>query len=466
MLWHFLPLFISIITNSYVLFLSSGTLSSIFLGWLAVFLIVNYFLVQRISQLSYESASASSELKGKIVDSSSNISAVHQGGHVRFEQQYISGFIRSYRMAHLKSWQVSEFVLVTNNIMLALFAASMIGMSIHLLAQGAMGVGSLAMVITLLGALQHTLVFLSMIATQVIRQYGQIKEGLEELLIPHDIVDSSEAEKLRVRNGMITFQNVTFTYGEDEEEPVFSDFSLEIPPGQKVGLVGPSGAGKSTLVSLLLREYEIQKGTISIDGASVEAVTQESLRKSIALVPQDVSLFHRKIIENIQYGRLDASVDEVKKAAQLAQADGFISALPEQYDTYVGERGVKLSGGQRQRIAIARALLKGAPILILDEATSSLDSESEGEIQEALQRLFEGRTVLAIAHRLSTLKAMDRIVVIDEGKIVEDDTHENLVEQGGLYARLWDNQVQGFIQPPVTNDEDAPATSQRPASSC
>jgi ABC-type multidrug transport system fused ATPase/permease subunit len=246
-----------------------------------------------------------------------------------------------------------------------------------------------------------------------------------------------------VTKARIDFERLLFSY---REQKVFEgDFDLRLRGGEKVGLVGHSGAGKSTLVALLLRQFELQGGSIRIDGQSVSDITMESLRRAVALVPQSTSLFHRTILENIRYGRLDATDEDVREAARLAQADEFIRVLPKQYDTTVGERGVKLSGGQRQRISIARALLRNAPILLLDEATSALDSESEAAIQRSLVTLMHDKTVIAIAHRLSTLRAMDRIVVLEQGRIAEDGRHEDLVKQGGIYASLWNSQVSGFI---------------------
>ena len=251
-----------------------------------------------------------------------------------------------------------------------------------------------------------------------------------------------DATGLVVSKGEIAFNEVTFAYG---EQGVFKDFSVTVPGGQRVGIVGPSGAGKTTFVSLLLRQHDLGGGAILIDGQDIAVVPLDSLRGAIAVVPQEPLLFHRTIRENIAYGKPGATQDEVKEAARRAEAHDFISALPQGYDTLVGERGVKLSGGQRQRVAIARAILKAAPILVLDEATSSLDSESESAIQTALQELMKGKTVIAIAHRLSTIRAMDRIMVIAGGAVVEDGTHTKLLAQGGTYARLWDHQAGGFI---------------------
>jgi ABC-type multidrug transport system fused ATPase/permease subunit len=299
------------------------------------------------------------------------------------------------------------------------------------------------MVVTVVIALEQRMFFLGQSLTQAVSYHGQVSEGLAELLQPHEITDRPGAAPLLIRRARIDFEALSFSY---RNARVFAgDFDLRIEGGEKVGLVGHSGAGKSTLVSLLLRQFELDGGTIRIDGQSVSDITLESLRRAVALVPQGTSLFHRSIMDNIRYGRLAASDEEVAEAARLAEADGFIRGLPLGYDTQVGERGVKLSGGQRQRIAIARALLRHAPILLLDEATSALDSESEAAIQRALVGLMRDKTVVAIAHRLSTLRAMDRIVVLEQGRIVEDGSHEALVRQGGVYASLWNSQVSGFI---------------------
>jgi ABC-type multidrug transport system fused ATPase/permease subunit len=262
-------------------------------------------------------------------------------------------------------------------------------------------------------------------------------------LADHEIKDVNDASELKVESGIIEWKNVSFEYG---EKRVFDAFDLVIPSGQRVGLVGPSGAGKSTFVSLLLRQHDLSSGTVLIDGQNIAEVTQESLRENIAVVPQEPMLFHRSIRENIAYGKVGATDEEIMTVARLANAHDFIKDLSEGYDTLVGERGVKLSGGQKQRVAIARAMLKDAPVLLLDEATSALDSESEVAIQKALHKLMEGKTVIAIAHRLSTLREMDRIIVLENGKIVEDGSHAALLEYDGVYSRLWKHQAGGFLQ--------------------
>lgn len=273
---------------------------------------------------------------------------------------------------------------------------------------------------------------------------GQIEEGLKELLVPFEIVDDPEASELVATEGEIIFSQVDFTYGA-EDESIFRDLDLTIKAGEKLGLVGPSGAGKSSLISILLRQQEIQCGAIKIDGQDISKVTQKSLRENISIVPQSASLFHRTVRENIAYGKIDATDEEVFEVAKKARIHDFIESLPEGYDTMVGERGTRLSGGQRQRIVIARAMLKNAPILILDEATSALDSENEIEIQRALKVLIEGKTVIAIAHRLSALREMDRIIVMEHGQITEDGIHQELTKAGGTYQNLWQKQVDGFV---------------------
>lgn len=278
------------------------------------------------------------------------------------------------------------------------------------------------------------------------RLYEGFADAHEMIVIletPHDVQDTPTANALTVSEGAITLKDVGFNF--NETRVILEDFSLEIPGGQKVALVGPSGAGKSTITKLLLRLYNVTSGHITIDSQDIAEVTQDSLREAISFVPQEPILFHRSLMDNIRYGRLDATDDEVFEAARKAHCHEFIELLKDGYGTLVGERGVKLSGGERQRVAIARAILKNAPILVLDEATSSLDSESEALIQDALRVLMEGKTVVVIAHRLSTIMTMDRIVVVEGGKVVADGTHDELLTQGGLYHKLWSIQAGGFI---------------------
>jgi ABC-type multidrug transport system fused ATPase/permease subunit len=378
-----------------------------------------------------------------MVDTAANIDTVQHTGEMAYERRHVGEWIGLQQVSHLKEWWWSEWLLVTNGLLLALFMLGMFALGMRLVASGAISVGSLVMVVTVVIALEQRMFFLGQNLTQAVSYHGQVSEGLAELLQPHEIVDRADARPLEVREARIRFEKLDFSY---KNARVFDGgFDLDVAGGEKVGLVGHSGAGKSTLVSLLLRQFELDGGRITIDGQSVSEITLESLRRAIALVPQSTSLFHRTILENIRYGRLAASDAEVEEAARLAEADSFIRLLPQGYDTKVGERGVKLSGGQRQRIAIARALLRQAPILLLDEATSALDSESEAAIQAALVGLMRDKTVIAIAHRLSTLRAMDRIVVVEQGRIVEDGSHEALVRRGGVYASLWNSQVSGFI---------------------
>jgi ATP-binding cassette, subfamily B, bacterial len=442
-LWQFFPWIVGLAADLNITYLAHPWFALALVVWMLVYVPLNVLFVSRLHGLSFRYAEASSQLRGQMVDSTSNIDAVRASGEVEYEKGHISEYVGHQRVSHVREWWWSEWVLVTNGVLLAVFILSMFAIGMRLIESGAVSVGSLVMVITVVLALEQRMFFLGQNLTQAVSYYGQVGEGLEELLEPHEITDRPGAVPLVVTAARIEFEKVRFSY---REQAVFAgDFDLTIEGGEKVGLVGHSGAGKSTVVSLLLRQFELQGGCIRIDGQSVADITLESLRRAVALVPQATSLFHRTILENIRYGRLEASDDEVMEAARLAQTDRFIELLPDKYATRVGERGVKLSGGQRQRISIARALLRNAPILLLDEATSALDSESESAIQAALVGLMRDKTVIAIAHRLSTLRAMDRIVVLEEGRIVEDGRHVELVERGGVYASLWNSQVSGFI---------------------
>lgn len=448
-LWRFTQLFFGVIFYAVISYFSSPLLAVIIIGWSAVFLFVNFYFAKILHTYTYSAAQSVSTLKGRIVDSLSNISLVHEYAYIAGEREYIKGFVKKQHDLGLKSWWVSEWVLVANGVLIFIFILGMIISSIYLFQKNLTSIGVIVMVISIVGDLTGQLFFIGQEIRDSSRLYGQIKEGLDEILREHIITDTPGAADLNFTRGAISIKSIDFEY---ENTRVFKNFSVEIPAGQKIGLVGKSGAGKTTFVSLLLRHFDVQEGTIKIDSQNIREVTLESLRRAIAFVPQDTSLFHRTILENIRYSNPKATKTQVKSAAKSAQADAFIQKLPHDYDTLVGERGVKLSGGQRQRVAIARAFLKNAPILILDEATSSLDSESEHAIQLALERLMKGRTVIAIAHRLSTLKKMDRLVIIEEGKIVEDGSPEDLLKkENGIFKNMWDHQVSGFI----VDDSDA-----------
>lgn len=442
-LWRFTQLLFGIIFYSIIAWFYSPLLSAIIVFWALVYLLANLWFSKKLLPYSYIFSKSLSTLKGKVVDSISNISLVHENAFIYEERKYIKGFIDTQTKNGLRLWKISEWILAANGVMIFIFMLAMFSASIYLLQKELISIGIIVVVVSIVSDLSSQLFFIGQEIRDSSKLYGQIREGLDEILKEHVIVDSPSAKKLDIVGGKISIEKINFEY---EKTKVFRDFSIEIPAGQKTGFVGRSGAGKTTLVSLLLRHFDIQSGDIKIDGNSIKDIKLESLRKAIAFVPQDTSLFHRTISENIAYGNPNATDQEIKSAAKMAKADEFIKQLPQGYETLVGERGVKLSGGQRQRIAIARAFLKNAPILILDEATSSLDSESEQSIQESLKKLMKKGTVIAIAHRLSTLKEMDKIVIIDDGKIVEQGSPGTLLKKSnGVFKEMWEHQVKGFI---------------------
>lgn len=421
----------------------------VFIAWLIIAFPINVYFARQRPPITKAAQLAETKLNGTTVDIVTNMRAVSEYARVLLELAQLKDLIVDRKMKGLRNRFFEYRVTLTNGFLQVLSTGVMLLLTLSLGERGLATPGDIILVLALATAMGEQLFHLGQQISGLSETWGVLEESLDDILNEHDIPDREGAAELSVEAGEIAFDRVLFSY--HEGEAVISDLSFTIKAGQKVGLVGRSGAGKSTLVKLLLRHYDLTGGAIMIDGQNIASVTQDSLRRAIGIVPQESLLFHRTIRENIAYGKLGASEEEVTEAAKLAQAHDFILALPNGYETLVGERGVKLSGGQRQRVAIARAILKNAPILLLDEATSSLDSESEGAIQQALQALMKGKTVVAIAHRLSTLKEMDRIIVLDQGTIIEDGSHAKLVRKGGVYAGLWKHQSGGYLK-----DEDGP----------
>ncbi|UTV28823.1 ABC transporter ATP-binding protein [Photobacterium atrarenae] len=418
------------------------------LTWLALYIAIQCYFVPRMKQVATEQADARSMMTGRIVDSYTNIATVKLFSHTNRETEYaekgMQGFLKTvYNQMRLATCFVLS-VDAINYLLLFTVAALSIGLWMN----AAVSVGVIAVAISIALRIQGMSKWIMWEIGGLFENLGTVIDGMKTLSKPVSIQDVPNAPKLNVEKGSIDYEQVSFHYG--EKEGVIEKLNLSIKPGEKVGLVGRSGAGKSTLVNLLLRFHDVEAGEIKIDGQNISLVDQDSLRSKIGMVTQDTSLLHRSIRENILYGRPDATEEELLNATRQAHAHEFIEHLSDPhgnsgYDAQVGERGVKLSGGQRQRIAIARVLLKDAPILVMDEATSALDSEVESAIQESLYQLMEGKTVIAIAHRLSTIAQMDRLVVLDEGKIVEEGSHQELLKQNGIYAQLWAHQTGGFI---------------------
>jgi ATP-binding cassette subfamily B protein len=440
--WNYLDTLVVLISAVVFISLVSLPAGIIMLLLVVVLIVFNYSLSSRSQSYSKISADTQSKQSGVIVDIIGNSTIVRQFCRLPEELKTIAEVSRQAKQAEMKTRFFGEWMLFGNGLIITIGFGTIMWFLFQAWQAELITTGSVVFVIGLLMGMGYQLLFLGNAFVSGSQEFGKLKDSLTELLVPHDILDLPFATTLTVPHGQIEWQNVTFEYGANT---IFSQFNLTIQPGQRVGLVGPSGAGKSTFVSLLLRQHDVTNGAILIDGQPIHEVTQDSLRANIAVVPQEPALFHRTIRENIAYGKPDATDEEIQEVAKKAFAHDFIMELPEQYHTLVGERGVKLSGGQKQRIAIARAMLKDAPILILDEATSALDSESEAVIQKALHLLMQGKTVIAIAHRLSTLREMDRIIVLEQGQIIEDGSHEALLQYHGTYAKLWDHQAGGFV---------------------
>ncbi len=441
-LWNYLDSLVVLVSALIFVSLVSVHAGLVLLALVFILILFNYHLSKHAQRYAKISADAQSKQSGVLVDIISNANTVRQFKRLPQETETVSHVSKLARQAEIKTRFFGEWMLLGNALIITLSFGLIMWFLVQDWQAELITTGSIVFIIGLLMGMGYQLLFLGNAFVSGSEQFGQLKDSIAELLIPHSITDPETATLLTVPRGEIIWKDIAFEYGPNK---VFSNFSLTIPPGQRIGIVGPSGSGKSTFVSLLLRQYDVTSGSISIDGQDIRNVTQDSLRENIAVVPQEPSLFHRTIRENITYGNPDATDEEVIAAAKKAEAHDFIDQLPLKYDTLVGERGVKLSGGQKQRVAIARAILKDAPILILDEATSALDSESEVAIQKALHILMEGKTVIAVAHRLSTLREMNRIIVLENGTITEDGTHQTLENQPGTYQRLWRHQAGGFV---------------------
>ncbi|MBV4469444.1 ABC transporter ATP-binding protein [Pseudomonas siliginis] len=444
-LWHVVIYAIS----SLVLFAEADWRLMIpLLTWIVAYIGALYYFVPRVKERSVEASDARSKLMGRIVDGYTNIATLKLFAHTNFEQHYAKEAIEEQTVKAQMAGRVVTSMDVAITAMNGLLIVGTTALALWLWTQSLITVGAIALATGLVIRIVNMSGWIMWVVTGIFENIGMVQDGLRTISQPVSVTDREQAKPLAVASGEVRFEHVDFHYG--KKRGIIGDLNLNIKPGEKIGLIGPSGAGKSTLVNLLLRLYDVEGGRILIDGQNIADVGQESLRARIGMITQDTSLLHRSIRDNLLYGKPDATDAELWEAVHKARADEFIPLLSDAegrtgFDAHVGERGVKLSGGQRQRIAIARVLLKDAPILIMDEATSALDSEVEAAIQESLETLMQGKTVIAIAHRLSTIARMDRLVVLENGKIAESGTHAELLAHRGLYARLWAHQTGGFV---------------------
>ncbi len=443
-IWGAVSPLIALSTTFFFIYSINIELAMIMLVLNIILIVILWKLSLRLSPYTEKRAKAMSEANGILVDSITNAALVKNFSNYLFEKKHYFQSMKKAAYADRVETQQFGVLFIGQGLLRSALQAIFFALPLWYWYKGEVTIAQYVLIQTLILTLSNIYNNISMNFLQFFKNYGGIKDGLALLAKPCEVVDKPKAVEMKLQNAPIKVENITYHY--KGTEPLFCNFNLEIAAGEKIGLVGHSGSGKSTLVKLLSRYYDLQQGRICIGDYDIAGVTQDSLRRNIALIPQDPSLFNRTIMENIRYGNLKASDDEVVEAAKKAYCHEFISALPKGYHSKVGERGVMLSGGERQRIAIARAILKNAPILILDEATSALDSESEKYIQDSLRDLMGGKTVIAVAHRLSTLKEMDKLVVMDKGMIVEQGTHNSLLRKKGAYYHFYNMQAGGFIR--------------------
>jgi ATP-binding cassette subfamily B protein len=476
LIFDFWPVVITFSVAIVVLLHTNARLGALVGTWAAAFVGISFWLAMRSRPFSVKAAAARSETTGKVVDSVSNLTSVKLFARLGFERLFLDRYLDQEMRSIRASLTYSERIRRFQFLAAAVLKVGVVWYSLRLWGQGKIGVAEFVMATSMSLLLITEARNLSRRFLEFFEFIGNIANGVHTLIRPHELVDAPDARARRITCGAIEFQNVGFAYASARK--IFDSLSVTIPGGQRLGLVGLSGSGKSTFVSLILRLHDPQEGRILIDGVDARSFTQDSLHSQLSLIPQDPSLFHRSLMENIRYGRLEATDAEVVEAARRAHAHEFIEQIPEKYESMVGERGVKLSGGQRQRIAIARVILKDAPVLILDEATSSLDSITEKTIQDSLNQVMKGKTVIVVAHRLSTIAQLDRILVFEDGRIIEDGRPSALIARRGAYYRLWSRQADGFlgegagaqsptaaaetvslesVNPPVAVEEELPA---------